>query len=304
MRNSNLSELKLIDFFKRYLKASDVQLIKGIGDDAAVIKIDRDRYLLNTIDMLIEDKHFKSSANLVDVGYKSIACSLSDIAAMGGEPKFALVSLGMPKRFRDSNVRLLYKGFKKACDKFNTKIIGGDVNASDKLVIDISLLGFVKPKNLVLRGGAKIGDYIFVTGKLGGSIYGRHLKFIPRVKEASYLVNHYKLNAMIDISDGLVIDLWRVLKESNTGALIFEKLIPRSRDAKSLDEALYMGEDYELLFTASRKEAIKIIDDISGKRIKFPLSLIGFVNNKRHRVSLIDRNQREKYLKVKGFVHF
>jgi thiamine-monophosphate kinase len=302
--NNKITELSIIEYFQRNLISKSPLIIKGIGDDAAVIKINNDKYLLNTSDMLIEGRHFRKKENLYDVGYKSIACSLSDIAAMGGVPSFALVSLGIPKRFKPGDIKSLFKGLKKSASNFSVNIVGGDTNASGKLIIDVSMVGFVKPGNLVLRSQAKVGDYIFVTGSLGGSIYSKHLKFIPRVKEASYLTNRFKLNSMIDISDGLVLDLWRIAKASAVGAVIFEDLIPVSKDARNFKEALYMGEDFELLLTISPKHGEKLIDLIRQRKVWFPLSFIGKIIDEKHKIYLLDKNHKLKDMKAKGFLHF
>ena len=303
-RQNKISELGLIDYCKKIFKNRSPGIIKGIGDDAAVIKIAQDKYLLFTCDMLIEDRHFTRKDNLFDVGYKSVACSLSDIAAMGGEPSFLLLSLGIPKNFKFSDAKRLLKGAKKAADKFGVDIVGGDTNASDKLIIDVSMGGFTKRKNLAFRDGAKEGDYIFVTGSLGGSIYGRHLKFMSRVKEAKFLTSRFKINSMIDITDGLVLDLWRVLKASGVGAVIFEKLLPRHKDAKSAKEVLYMGEDFELLLTVEKKVGDDLLNKIRQRKIKFPLSFIGKVIKDKAKVWLVTKNNKLANLKPCGFVHF
>lgn len=301
---NKISELGLIAYFGRIFAKNKPQVVKGIGDDTAVIKISEDRYLLNTSDMLIEDRHFRRRDSLVDVGHKALACSLSDIAAMGGKPSFALVSLGLPKRFRFKDIRLLFGGIRKAARRFSVDIIGGDTNACDKLVIDISMIGFVSPRNLVLRSNAKAGDYIFVTGGLGGSIYKKHLKFLPRVKEAQFLVDRFSLHSMIDISDGLILDLYRILEASGVGAVIFENLIPFYKDARSLKEALYMGEDFELLFTASQKDGDILLKKIQQKKIGFPLSFIGKIIKEKFQIFMVDKNRKLKKLKPKGFLHF
>jgi thiamine-monophosphate kinase len=301
---NKLSELGLIDYLRSNLGKNNSSVVKGIGDDAAVIRLSKDKYLLNTCDMLIEGKHFLRSADLYDVGYKAMACSLSDIAAMGGVPSFALVSLGLPRRLRFNDVKSLFCGLKKSAQRFSVDIVGGDTNLSQKLIVDVSLTGFVHPRKLVLRSGAKEGDYIFVTGSLGGSIYQKHLKFTPRVKEAAYLVDRFKLHAMIDISDGLILDLWRVLEASKVGAVIFEVLIPQSKDAKNLNQALYMGEDFELLFTVSPEEG-KVMLDMSAKgKISFPLSFIGKVIKDREQVWLVGKDNKLKRLKPRGYLHF
>jgi len=304
MANKKFSELGLIDYFQKSFKKNDAKIFKGIGDDAAVIKISKNKYLLQTSDMLIEDRHFRRKDSLYDVGHKSIACSLSDIAAMGGEPKFALVSLGLPKRLCFRDVKLLSKGIKACADKFSVNIIGGDTNRSDKLIVDVLMTGFVNPKKIVLRNTAKEGDYIFVTGNLGGSILRKHLNFMPRVKESLFLTNKFKLNSMIDVSDGLVIDLWRILKSSKVGAVLFEDLIPISKDAKGLNETLYMGEDFELLFTVSEKEGQSLFKNIENNKISFPLSFIGKIINKKYQIWLINKKGKLNKLRPKGFLHF
>lgn len=303
-RNNKISELGLINYFGKIFAKNKSSVVKGIGDDAAVIKISKDRYLLNTSDMIIEGRHFKLRDNLNDVGYKAVACSLSDIAAMGGKPSFALVSLGLPKRFRFTDVKLLFRGIRRAADRFSVDIVGGDTNASDKLVIDISMIGFVNPRNLVLRDNAKAGDYIFVTGSLGGSIYQKHLKFLPRLKESQFLTNGFNLHSMIDISDGLILDLYRILEASGAGAVIFQDLIPIYKDARNFKEALYMGEDFELLFTVSEKDGEILLKKIQQKKINFPLSFIGKVIEEKLQIWMIGKDRKLIRLKPKGFVHF
>jgi len=303
-KRNRITELGLINCFSRAFKTSNPFIVKGIGDDAAVIRIGKGKHLLSTCDMLIEGRHFKKTDDLSGVGYKAMSSSLSDIAAMAGEPRFALLSLGIPARLKPKDIDRLLKGIKKAARMFSVDIIGGDTNASDKLTIDICMLGFVEPKKLVSRSGAKAGDYIFVTGKLGGSIYGRHLKFMPRVKEAKFLADNFRINSMIDISDGLALDLWRILKESNVGAVIFENLIPRHRDSRSLEESLNMGEDFELLFTIAEDAGEILLGKIRNKRISFPLSFIGKIIKDKPGIYLVNRKNKLSKIEPKGFLHF
>src|SRR3990167_2172189 len=142
--------------------------VKGIGDDCAVIRISKKRYLLITIDMLLEDVDFKlKEATPYQIGWKSLACGLSDIASMGGAAKYAVVSLGLPGKLSVEFVDGLYRGIKALAKRFDVEIVGGDTNASKKLVIDVAVLGFIQPDRLTLRSGAKPGDIICVTGVLG-----------------------------------------------------------------------------------------------------------------------------------------
>lgn len=293
-----LNELYLVKRIAGKIK-NDSSVVCGIGDDAAVLRYNRDKYLLLTCDMLIEGVDFDLSAGPQAIGHKSLACPLSDIAAMGGEPKYALISLGLSKKYPGRFLDGFYRGANKLARQFKTNIVGGDLSSSRKTVVDVSVLGEVKKKKLVLRSGASSGDIIFVSGRLGGSIYGRHLKFIPRIKEANYLVSNYRINAMMDISDGLSLDLYRLCSASRTGAVIYEDLIPLSCDAKSLAEALNMGEDFELLFTLSPKEARRLIKN-RGKIF----TAIGEMRERKYGISLITKESKEKPLEPRGYQHW
>lgn len=166
------------------------------------------------------------------------------------------------------------------------------------MTIDVSMIGEVKKKHLVLRNGAQINDVIFVTGKLGGSLYGRHLRFMPRIKEARFLVTHFKLSSMIDISDGLLQDLSHILKDSGVGAVLYEKSIPVHRDARSFKEALSMGEDFELLFTVPKRHAQRLMACCNN------VTPIGHIVDKKFGLQLINKLCRPQAIRIKGFTHF
>jgi len=303
MHLSKIGEFGLIEVIKKLAKV-DSSVIKGIGDDAAILRFSKDRYLILTSDMLIEDVHFKRTARPFDIGHKALACSISDIASMGGIPKHAIVSVGLPLSLSVGFVRNLYKGIISTAKKFKINIVGGDTNRSSKIIIDVAILGEVKKKDLVLRSKAKSRDEIFVTGKLGGSAKTKkHLKFKPRLKESRFLIRSYRINSMIDISDGLSQDLGHILKESKKGAIVYEQAIPKDKGA-SLKDALYNGEDYELLFTLSKRQANKLVQDIHRKKIKFPVSKIGIITKSRNKIIFIDTNKNKRLLKPKGFRHF
>lgn len=298
MPSPEFNEIGLIKQIAGKIK-NDSSVIRGIGDDAAVLRYAKDRYLLFACDMLIEGVDFTSSILPEAIGHKALACSLSDIAAMGGLAKYALISLGLPKRNPGKFIERFYRGVNRLAKRFRTSIVGGDLSFSEKIVVDVSVLGEVKKNKLVLRSGAKAGDIIFVSGALGGSIYGRHLRFTPRLKEANYLVSNYRLNSMIDISDGLSLDLHRLCSASKAGAVVYEDLIPVSSDAKSPDEALNMGEDFELLFTLSHNQAKKIL-----KRRSRNFYPIGEITDRSSALRLIDKRGRERIIIPKGFRHF
>ncbi|MDD5421867.1 MAG: thiamine-phosphate kinase [Candidatus Omnitrophota bacterium] len=279
-------------------------VVKGIGDDTAVIKWTKDKYLLFTCDMLVEDVHFRrKAATPFEIGWKALGRNISDIAAMGGLPKYAVVSIGLDPELPLSFADGVYKGMASLARKFNVSIVGGDTTRSKKLVIDVSLIGEVEKKNLVLRSGAKAGDLILVTGSIGGSIKRKHLSFTPRVEEARRLVRDFKVNSMIDISDGLIIDLWRILGSSRVGGRIYESAVPLSREERSFDKAIYEGEDFELLFTMSVKEARRFFKTALD-RMPTSVALIGEVIDKKHGYKLIREEGEVEELKPKGYLHF
>jgi len=281
----------------------DGSVVRGIGDDTAVIEWKRDKFLLVTTDMLIEDVHFRRADSPADVGWKAMCCGVSDIAAMGGEPRWAVVSCGFPKNLNFKYVEKIYTGLKKASRRFGVNIIGGDTNSSEKIICDVTMLGEAKKKELVLRSGAKVGDFIFVTGTLGGSLRGRHLKFMPRLKEAKRLVKNFKINAMIDLSDGLASDLNHCVRQSKAGAFIYEDLIPKASGIKDCDRALTDGEDFELLFTMSKEEGYKLLD-VRGNFFDIPITRIGSITNKGSGVRIVNKAGKIRELKLKGFRHF
>jgi thiamine-monophosphate kinase len=259
MKVSQLGEFGLIDTLKKFAPVSK-EVIKGIGDDAAVLPYSKSEYLLLTTDMLAEGTHFTRRMPPQGIGHKALACSISDIAAMGGYPTFAVVSIGIPKNLPVRFIKDVYKGMQLAAKAFNVSIVGGDTIKTEKIVINLALLGLVEKKYLTTRDGARAGDWIFVTGPLGGSFKsGRHLNFLPRLAQARFLVEKFKPNAMMDISDGLSGDLDHILKASRVGARLDHASIPRHKGV-SLSQALNDGEDFELLFTLSPIKARSLME--------------------------------------------
>jgi thiamine-monophosphate kinase len=302
-RVKDIGEIGLI---RRYANAFrlDRTVKKGIGDDTAVIEWTKDKYLLFTCDMNLEGVHFKlNKATPFQIGWKALARNVSDIAAMGGEPKYALISIGLDPKTPVKTVDGIYKGIKAAADKFGVNVVGGDTSHSGKLVIDISLIGQVEKKNLVGRNGAKKGDAIFVTGEIGGSYKRKHLDFIPRIAEARALVKKYTITSMIDISDGFLLDLSRVLDASRAGARITKSAVPVSRDAVSFDRAVTDGEDFELLFTM-RPEAARDFLKSARPVILESVSLVGEIMDRPYGIRIIEDDGIEKRLSAEGYLHF
>jgi thiamine-monophosphate kinase len=298
MRLSDLGEFGLIKRFQKKISLNS-SVVKGSGDDCAVLKFNQSSYQLFTCDMIVEEVDFLKSADFKLVGRKALAISISDIAACGGVPKHAVVSLGLSRNMPVVQIDRLAKGLFDLAKEFNINIVGGDISASNKLIIDVSILGVVKKNKLCLRQGARAGDIIMVTGEFGGAIKGKHLKFIPRLKEAQFLVNNFKINAMIDVSDGLAADLGHILTQSSVGAVLYESLIPLSKQALGIEEALCSGEEFELLFTASRDQASKII-----KSTQYRFKVIGEIMPESFGLRLINYKNKYSKLKSQGYRHF
>ena len=303
MKIKDIGEINLIKRFAGQIRI-DSSVVKGSGDDTAVVKWTRDKYLLLKCDMVIEGVHFKlKDAKPFQIGWKAMCRNISDIAAMGGVPRYALVSWAMDP---ESSVELadgIFKGMKSAADKFGINIVGGDVSKARNIFIDVSMAGEVEKKNLVTRSGARTGDVIMVTGAIGGSIRGRHLDFIPRVAEARGLVKKFKINSMIDVSDGFLLDLGRILEASGKGARIYKNLIPISPDAADPDSALTDGEDFELLFTMSVQEARRFLRTEYAK-MQTPVTIIGEVTDKVHGYKIVGKGGKETPVLLKGYEHF
>ena len=263
-----MSELDLIHWIRRRIGTRKGRIVVDSGDDAAVLKVGQGNLLFKT-DSVIDGVHFDSrTARPEAVGHKAIARCLSDIAAMGCVPTFAVVAMMIPRNARQAYLQRVIQGLDRTAAKFRTPVVGGDVKShAGKLAISVALLGETRDLAPIRRSGARNGDVIAVTGSLGGSILGKHLKFTPRVREGLELNRRFDVHSMIDISDGLSTDLGHICDESGVGAVLYEELLPASKDAKRLarkdrrpvlDHVLNDGEDYELLFTLPATESGKL----------------------------------------------
>ena len=302
------AEDEITAWFAQQSKLSKADFPIGIGDDMAQIQLGRDSSVLVTTDMLLEGVHFDlQKATLEQVGYKAMAVSLSDCAAMVTVPIAAVASVALPKGYGQKELKQLHSGITAAGDKFGCTLVGGDITSWDDkkpLAISVAMLSRGAGNKPIKRSGAKVGDSICVTGSLGGAVNRKHLEFEPRVKEAIKIAQMVTLNSMIDISDGLSSDLNRICKASRVGAIIDTELIPVSDEAKKmgnpLDSALNDGEDFELLFTLSNEDCRMLLKKWNGP---IPITKIGEITDtKKMQIKMPDAVIRD--LQAKGYDHF
>lgn len=326
-----MTEFELIQQLTRGLPRTAKDLVKGVGDDCAAIRVKGDRCLLVTTDALIEDIHFKNNwQNFESLGAKALAVNLSDIAAMGGRPRFFLVSIGLPPQKAGSAAKKIYSGMLKLAARHKVILIGGDTVASPKaLVISITVIGEASQNKVLYRNGARPGDAIYVSGTLGESAFGleclkagrrgkifspfiiRHLLPSPKVALAKKLAGLRILTSMIDVSDGFLADLGHIADESNVGYKVDAKKLPVEKNlfeaagkigANALDLALSGGEDYELIFTV-RAGKISAFEKYVGKT-KDKMTRVGVItSNKRERIVLNAGGNKAK-VRRSGFDHF
>jgi thiamine-monophosphate kinase len=300
-----------------------------MGDDAAAFRGRKDSLMLVSTDALVEGIHFDLRYfRPEDLGWKALAVNLSDIAAMGGKPCYFTTSIAVP-RDRNSNwVQKVYAGVLELASESDVHLIGGDTCASPQGVfLDLTILGEVKPSEIVTRKGARPGDLLCVTGELGGSAIGlellrsnsqsarrypslinRHLRPCPRSQVGRFLASHHSASSLIDISDGLSTDLHHLCEQSHVGAVIDIEKIPIAKVSKrlrsllsraALHYALNGGEDYELLFTVSPKLKSRIPKSINGVAIHE----IGSITKETGQCYLLEHGRLKK-LSPCGFDHF
>ena len=281
-----MNEFDLIARLTKSLPTNKNVLV-GAGDDCAVLNGGAKRDLLFKTDAVVEGIHFTKETPPEKVGRKALARCLSDIAAMAGTPDAVLVTLGLPRNHDVALIEKIYDGMGALAQEHGVAIVGGETTTSpERMFLSISLLGHVPKGKAILRSGARVGDALFVTGELGGSIAGRHLDFEPRLAEARWLAAHFKIHAMIDLSDGLAGDLRHLLNVAGLGADLGADTVPVSRAAKlaakassqakpTLLAALTDGEDFELLFTLAASSAVRLKDAWKETFPKLKLTCIG-----------------------------
>lgn len=296
---SDYSEKEIIELISSSNNNNDY-VVKGIGDDCAVCKFSNDDYdHVYTSDATIEGIHFKNSDDCELIGSKAVGRVLSDLASMGSKPVSILVNIVISENYSVNNLQRIYSGIYSLLNSFNVSLIGGDLTSGKNLSLHIFGIGILPKGSAIYRCGAKIGDMIWSTGKLGKSFLGKHLSFTPRVYEGIWLRESGFVNSMIDISDGLATDLRYLIEPSNLGAFLYKDNL---NIMSSVNNVLYDGEDYELLFTTSRKYSLDL-QNKWNKSFDTKLWNIGEITDKSNCLYLKSSDQLTLITKD-GYQHF
>lgn len=336
----HISELGEFDLIARLTQALPAYqgVIQGIGDDCAILDLPGDMVLLATNDSQVEGVHFTlQTSEPQHIGRKSLAVNLSDIAAMGGEPRYVLVSLVLPPQLPVEVLDGIYAGLRLEAEQYDVSIVGGNIagaGQADRVIIDISLLGFVERRRAMLRSGAQVGDLVCVTGSLGDAVAGLYTLLHPQYPYPSYALEAvqsrqrtpqarvqagrvlgqfalHTVTAMLDISDGLSGDLGHLCERSQIGARIELASLPLSHamqsiatavQANPIDWALHGGEDYELLFTVSPNMAQRVIEAVETATA-IPVTIIGTIREASEGMSVVQPGGQVEPLLVKSWDH-
>jgi thiamine-monophosphate kinase len=292
-RLSNTNEFDFIERIKKITRTGP-SVVRGIGDDCAVLRYKKNKHLLFAADMLIEGVHFISNKDKPEaIGHKALAVNISDIAACGGIPRYALISVGMPSVTSHNYAIRLYRGIGNLARYFKIDLVGGDTNFSKKIIVSIAVLGEVLKKDLLLRSGAKNKDVIVLSGALRKK--PDHLMFMPKIEKSQLIIKNLSPSAMIDISDGFLSDLGHILEDSKRGALIYESLIPCKDRKYSFNNLLNTGEQFELLFTMPANRL---------KMLPKGFYPVGEIMPGREGITLVDSSGKKKRVKPRGYTHF
>jgi thiamine-monophosphate kinase len=304
-------EAELIGWLQQRL-AQQPHVALGIGDDAALVEFPAPGQCLLTVDTLTDGVDFRlAEVSPQRIGRKALAVNLSDLAAMAGVPRAALVALVLPRSGGLALAQGLYEGMLPLAERYGVSIAGGDTNTWDgPLVVSVTVAGTPGPRGPLRRSTARPGDRILVTGSLGGSLLGRHFDFEPRVNEALLLAERYELRAGMDISDGLSLDLWRLASASGCGARIELARVPVSAAAEEwaaqladgttpLEHALADGEDFELLLAVAPLEAARLLAD---QPLGVRLSDIGEFTDRAGLVA-VELDGTARPLEPRGYLH-
>jgi thiamine-monophosphate kinase len=335
MRVADLGEFPLIDRVAQIVATDRDDVIVGIGDDVAVLENHGDEWLLAKVDIQVEGVHFvRDAIPPRQLGRRALIINLSDIAAAGGEPLYALVSLALPPDTEVEWVDEVYRGLREEGDRFGVAIVGGNMSRSPQgIVVDVFVLGRVQRQHLLLRSGARPGDRVLVTGWLGDSTAGlsllldpalsvpasdretllaRHFAPTPRLFESAILARSGSVTAMIDLSDGLSSDIGHICDQSQAGVRLWAERLPISPAARSVAQqagrspcqfALEGGEDYELCFTAPAAVVEELTAAVEGET-GTPLSVVGEILGADEGRWLVLADGREVSLEARGWEHF
>jgi len=338
-----IHEFDLIRTLHRRHGRRSPSVIQGIGDDAAVITSQAGEWTVLTTDLLTEGVHFDlRTATMADIGFRAAAANLSDIAAMGGTPQHLLIALAIPRTGTSRQVHQLYRGMMTACRPHCVTLVGGDTSASSSgWFLSVTLIGMVPPRKALFRSGARVGDFLYVTGTIGDSLAGlkllnepspgtkhdpwaatlsmkhrqflikRHLRPTARIAEGQWLNTHRLATSAIDISDGLSGDLRHICEESHVGADIHLSALPlspafrayaASRKLEPAYLALTGGEDYELLFTVSPRQRPRL--ERTAINQGFSLTCIGTIHPRRFGMQVLSHRGQRRRLINTSYEHF
>jgi len=302
-----MRELDFIEWIRSRSDFDSAGVLVGPGDDMAVLRVGGGRLLVAT-DQVLDGVHFRLTRDgPTAAGRKALARNLSDVAAMAALPVSAVASVALPKGTKRDTAEGIYRGLRDIGDAFDCPVVGGDVSAWDgPLAISVAILARPAGIEPILRSGARPGDAICVTGRLGGAwTSDRHLTFMPRVAEARALAESFSLHALIDISDGLAADLWHICRASGVGAEILADSVPIQPDVpetepgEALTAALGDGEDHELLFTLPASKADRLVAD---QPLAAGVSRIGTITAGESMVLIFPDGRREA-LQRRGWEH-